>query len=100
MPVSLMRASISVCIRSHSPYPYGRMTMVPRTGRYRRGKSSAQGWPGAHGRLTRSASQPLDATTGAELPGIRGGTGKVRAHVTGATEPDTATTDGGLGRFR
>src|SRR5262249_51696471 len=55
VPVSLMRTSISPCIRSHSPYPYGRMTMVPRTGPlsassallirswYQRGKSSARG---------------------------------------------------------
>lgn len=54
VPVSLMRASISACIPSHSPYPYGRMTMVPRTGPlsassalvvkswYQRGKSSAR----------------------------------------------------------
>lgn len=32
VPVSLMRASISACIRSQIPYPYGRMTMEPRTG--------------------------------------------------------------------
>src|SRR5919107_101753 len=55
VPVSLMRASISACIRSHSPYPYGRITIVPRTGPlsassalattswYQRGKSSARG---------------------------------------------------------
>src|SRR5919106_3351163 len=48
-----MRASISACIRSQIAYPYGRMTMVPRTGPfsascaldstswYQRGKSSA-----------------------------------------------------------
>jgi hypothetical protein len=53
VPVSLMLASNSVCIRSHSPYPYGRMTMMPRTGPlsassalvikswYQRGKSCA-----------------------------------------------------------
>src|SRR3954452_5781906 len=52
VPVALIRASISACIRSHSPYPYGRITMVPRTGPlsassalairswYQRGKSS------------------------------------------------------------
>ncbi len=31
-PAALIRSSISDCIRSHSAYPYGRMTMVPRTG--------------------------------------------------------------------
>jgi hypothetical protein len=50
-----MRASTSACIRSQIEYPYGRITMVPRTGPlsassafattswYQRGKSSACG---------------------------------------------------------
>ncbi len=52
-PASLIRASMLCCMRSQIPYPYGRMTMVPRTGPlsassallirswYQRGKSSA-----------------------------------------------------------
>ena len=31
-PHALMRASISAWIRSQIAYPYGRITMVPRTG--------------------------------------------------------------------
>src|SRR5262249_36442557 len=54
-PAALIRASISACIRSHRAYPYGRITIVPRTGPlsassafaitswYQRGKSSACG---------------------------------------------------------
>ena len=54
-PTALIRASMSCCIRSHRPYPYGLITMVPRTGPlsassallirswYQRGKSSAWG---------------------------------------------------------
>jgi hypothetical protein len=52
-PAALIRSSTSDCIRSHSAYPYGRITIVPRTGPfsassalartswYQRGKSSA-----------------------------------------------------------